>query len=52
MTAKALADSDAMHMYKANAATAADKPYVLDEFSRLTAALKRFREKLKADGVL
>jgi hypothetical protein len=49
---KALADSDAMHMYKANAASAADKPYVVDDYARLTTALKKLREKLKADGVL
>ncbi|HEY1686472.1 MAG TPA: hypothetical protein VGG19_17040 [Tepidisphaeraceae bacterium] len=49
---KALADSDAMHLYKANALAQEDKPYIIEDFARLTAALKKFREKLIADGVL
>jgi len=49
---KALAGTDAMHQYKANAPSAADKPYILEDFSILTAALKKLRKKLKADGVL
>jgi len=49
---KAMSGSDAMHQYKANALSAADKPYILEDYSILTAALKKFRDKLKADGVL
>ncbi|MGC4030542.1 MAG: hypothetical protein QM754_02175 [Tepidisphaeraceae bacterium] len=48
----ALADSDAMHQYKANAFNAADAPYIDRDFTRLTNALKKFREKLIADGVM
>jgi integrase len=49
---KALAGSDAMHQYKSNALSAADAPYILEDYSILTSALKKFREKLIADGVL
>jgi len=49
---KALVGTDAMHQYKANAPSGADKPYILEDFSILTGALKKFREKLVADGVL
>lgn len=49
---KALAGSDAMHQYKSNALNAADAPYILEDYSILTNALKKFREKLIADGVL
>jgi integrase len=49
---KALAGSDAMHQYKSNALGAADAPYILEDYSILTNALKKFREKLVADGVL
>jgi hypothetical protein len=44
--------SDAIHQYKANAPSASDKPYIIEAFSLLTAALKRFREKLKAERVM
>jgi integrase len=49
---KALCGSDAMHQYKANALGAADQPYILEDFTLLTGALKKFREKLIANGVL
>ncbi|MBC8106990.1 MAG: hypothetical protein H7Z14_10405 [Anaerolineae bacterium] len=49
---KKLAGTDAMHQYKANAPSATDKPYILEDFSILTAALKALRKKLKEDGVL
>ncbi len=49
---KALSGTDAMHQYKANALGAADTPYILEDYSLLTKALKTFREKLIADGVL
>ena len=41
-----------MHQYKSNALNAADAPYILEDYSILTNALKKFREKLIADGVL
>lgn len=49
---KALDGSDAMHQYKANALNAADRPYIDEDYSRLTNALKKLRDKLIADGVL
>jgi hypothetical protein len=49
---KKLSGSDAMHQYKANALNDADMPYILEDYSLLTAALKKFRDLLKADGVL
>lgn len=49
---KALAGTDAMHQYKANAPSAAEKPYILEDFSLLTRALKRLRTKLRSDEVL
>ena len=49
---KALAGSDAMHQYKANALSAADKPYILEDYSILTNALRKLREKLLTDGCL
>jgi hypothetical protein len=49
---KSLDGSDAMHQYKANALAAADKPYIDEDYSRLTKALKNFRDKLIADEVL
>lgn len=49
---KALDSSDAMHQYKSNALNAADAPYIAEDYSRLTRALKVFRDKLIADGVL
>jgi integrase len=49
---KALAGSDAMHQYKSNALSSADAPYILEDYSILTKALQKFREKLIADGVL
>ena len=49
---KSLDGSDAMHQYKANALNAADTPYIDEDYSRLTRALKIFRDKLIVDGVL
>lgn len=49
---KSLDGSDAMKQYKSNALDAADKPYITEDYSRLTQALKNFRAKLIADGVL
>ena len=49
---KVLGGSDSMHQYKANALSAADKPYILEDYSILTKTLKMFREKLKSDGAL
>lgn len=48
---KAIGGSDAMHQYKANALSAADQPYILEDYAILTRALKAFREKLIADEV-
>ena len=49
---KALCGSDAMHQYKSNALNAADAPYILEDYTILTKALQKFRDKLIADGVL
>jgi hypothetical protein len=49
---KMVASTDAMHQYKANALSTADQPYILEDYSLLTAALKRLREKLLEEGVL
>jgi hypothetical protein len=49
---KALCGSDAMHQYKSNALSSADAPYILEDYTILTKALEKFREKLIADGVL
>lgn len=41
---KALAGSDAMHQYKANSLSAADRPYIDEDYNRLTNALQIFAQ--------